>query len=49
MNYLTRLSTLIIAGGSVLSAMSFPIWAAEDSSNVLEEIVVTARKQEESA
>lgn len=49
MNYLTRLSTLIIAGCSVLSAMSFPIWAAEDSSNVLEEIVVTARKQEESA
>jgi len=29
--------------------MSFPIWAAEDGSNVLEEIVVTARKQEESA
>ncbi len=49
MNDLTRLSTLIMAGFFVLSAMSFPIWAAEDGSNVLEEIVVTARKQEESA
>ena len=35
--------------GAVLGAMSLPTLAASERSAVLEEVVVTARKQEESA
>jgi len=50
MEFLNRQTLLSLVGWiTMLSTASIPAWAADNEATVLEEIVVTARKQEESA